>query len=363
MGNQKRRHIGPAAATSGTPIISPRANGVVSSVNGNTQVANDGKKQHLPSSSYQLYNLRPDRNSNTQLQIEAFKQNIKTVSNTLPGVIPTVLDMSSFHPDGSPHYIPPPHGTLTSFVNEIQSTKHICIVGVTNLPPPERKGYLSAMTIEAQSMNLPILTNTSAQETKTSSTISSQPPARKKRGGVAPLLRPRRPVTNNNTTDPSQTAETVLEKETDKDATTQNVESYPSTKVYKGSIRSGQLVTSDYPNQSLVIIGSVNPGGEVWSEGDVFVFGKLRGRVLAGLRNVDSADRHKIDTEPTTQVPPSAKGKAQVFATSFDPELICIGDTFTTIEDVSKLGLDGGGPAVAFLDEVTGELTFEMFHL
>eukprot|EP00580_Thalassiosira_gravida_P010124 CAMPEP_0201639658 /NCGR_PEP_ID=MMETSP0493-20130528/20072_1 /ASSEMBLY_ACC=CAM_ASM_000838 /TAXON_ID=420259 /ORGANISM="Thalassiosira gravida, Strain GMp14c1" /LENGTH=71 /DNA_ID=CAMNT_0048113135 /DNA_START=11 /DNA_END=222 /DNA_ORIENTATION=+ len=36
-----------------------------------------------------------------------------------------------------------------------------------------------------------------------------------------------------------------------------------NTKVHKGSVRSGQLLSSDRPHQSLVIVGSVNPGGEV----------------------------------------------------------------------------------------------------
>jgi len=81
-----------------------------------------------------------------------------------------------------------------------------------------------------------------------------------------------------------------------------------STKVHKGSIRSGQLLSSDQPNQSLVILGSVNPGGEVWSEGDVYVYGKLRGRVLAGLSKVGGTADDSVE-KPRAQITVSSKQK------------------------------------------------------
>ena len=145
----------------------------------------------------------------------------------------------------------------------------------------------------------------------------------------------------------------------------------------------------------MVIIGSVNPGGEVWSEGDVYVFGKLRGRVLAGLSDVGGSDsnKHKRDnskdgSDDGTSVntddgynhdsystndahgvaKPSAKPKSKstskIFATSFDPELVCIGNTFMTVDDVTQCGLlDGVGPAMVTVDKLTGELFFEKIEL
>ena len=149
----------------------------------------------------------------------------------------------------------------------------------------------------------------------------------------------------------------------------------------------------------MVIIGSVNPGGEVWSEGDVYVFGKLRGRVLAGLSDVGRGDSNNDNKENTNigegtdvgasvksvdgytknnsnstkdirrTAPPNAKPKpkftSKIIATSFDPELVCIGHKFMTVDDVVKSCglLDGVGPAMVTLDELTGELLFEKIEL
>jgi septum site-determining protein MinC len=51
------------------------------------------------------------------------------------------------------------------------------------------------------------------------------------------------------------------------------------TKYYRGTVRSGQLINYD---GNLVVIGDVNPGGEVVATGNVVVMGSLRGMVHAG---------------------------------------------------------------------------------
>lgn len=51
------------------------------------------------------------------------------------------------------------------------------------------------------------------------------------------------------------------------------------TKFHRGTVRSGNLVNFD---GNLVIIGDVNPGGEVIATGNVIVMGSLRGIVHAG---------------------------------------------------------------------------------
>ncbi|MCX7748192.1 MAG: septum site-determining protein MinC [Clostridia bacterium] len=51
------------------------------------------------------------------------------------------------------------------------------------------------------------------------------------------------------------------------------------TKFYRGTVRSGQLLNFD---GNLVVIGDVNPGGEVVATGNVLVMGSLRGTVHAG---------------------------------------------------------------------------------
>ncbi len=51
------------------------------------------------------------------------------------------------------------------------------------------------------------------------------------------------------------------------------------TQYYKGAVRSGQAIRF---NGSVVIIGDVNPGGEVIAEGNIIVLGALKGLVHAG---------------------------------------------------------------------------------
>lgn len=52
-----------------------------------------------------------------------------------------------------------------------------------------------------------------------------------------------------------------------------------ATKFHKGTVRSGQLVNF---HGNVVVLGDVNPGGEVIAAGNVVVMGSLRGIVHAG---------------------------------------------------------------------------------
>ena len=54
---------------------------------------------------------------------------------------------------------------------------------------------------------------------------------------------------------------------------------------YNGTLRSGQLIDS---RSSVIVIGDVNPGGQIITEGNVIVLGNLRGNVFAGCSGNDS---------------------------------------------------------------------------
>jgi septum site-determining protein MinC len=56
--------------------------------------------------------------------------------------------------------------------------------------------------------------------------------------------------------------------------------------IHKGTIRAGQQV---YYDGDVVVIGDVNPGGEIIATGDIYVFGRLRGIAHAGARGDTSA--------------------------------------------------------------------------
>ena len=116
-------------------------------------------------------------------------------------------------------------------------------------------------------------------------------------------------------------------------------------KVVHGHVRSGQQISSG-PNQSLVILGSVHSGGEVLSDGDIHLYGKLKGRALAGLG--------------------TPGGAARIYVQSFDPELVCIDGTYTTIDDVAELtkgAVHAGDAVMVYLDSTSGELRFERMQL
>ncbi|CBJ32744.1 conserved unknown protein [Ectocarpus siliculosus] len=116
-------------------------------------------------------------------------------------------------------------------------------------------------------------------------------------------------------------------------------ESGRETMVYQGSVRSGQQVFAE--GTSLVVLGAVSSGGEVMADGDIHVYGTLRGRALAGL---------------------SGNKSAKIFATRFDAELVGVGETFTTLDSPESLaGLVVDTPTNVCLRE--NKLVFHSFDL
>lgn len=57
------------------------------------------------------------------------------------------------------------------------------------------------------------------------------------------------------------------------------------TKFIQSTIRSGQLIEYD---GNIVIIGDVNPGGEIKAKGNIIVFGRVKGIVHAGYKNTNN---------------------------------------------------------------------------
>jgi len=68
------------------------------------------------------------------------------------------------------------------------------------------------------------------------------------------------------------------------------------TKFYRGTVRSGQLISYD---GNLVVIGDVNPGAEIEATGNVIVMGSLRGVVHAGADGNREAIVVALNLEPT----------------------------------------------------------------
>ncbi len=68
------------------------------------------------------------------------------------------------------------------------------------------------------------------------------------------------------------------------------------TKFYRGTIRSGQLITFD---GNLVILGDVNPGAVIEATGNIVVMGLLRGVVHAGSDGNKEAIVAALGLNPT----------------------------------------------------------------
>ncbi|TCP59669.1 septum site-determining protein MinC [Tumebacillus sp. BK434] len=60
----------------------------------------------------------------------------------------------------------------------------------------------------------------------------------------------------------------------------------PSQRVHYGTVRSGQVIEHD---GDVVVIGDINPGGQVLATGDIFVMGTLRGMAHAGCKGNEEA--------------------------------------------------------------------------
>lgn len=336
---------------------------------------------------------------------------------------PIILDLQALVPDGSPHYSPPQRGLLVDLVKAL-GNYGIRVVGVTNTPPIledeaaqqlalpsfmskgrvlDRHSTASKFLVEdvvkmiltktketaVNEMMDPEVNNKLASDENVSHVRTELEGNDAPLNGAAPLAdksdhedatmtlpTPGRgtheasdaplneAITLTNKSDdggmsmlptleggthgkrdaPLNGATTLAGKSGDKgDNSTLSFQTpEEGTHVYHGSVRSGQQVAAKQ-NQSLIIIGSVNSGGEVLSDRDIFVFGKLRGRALAGLA--------------------SENGSARIFSTSFDPELICIGDTFTTVDAVTELGLHRPGEAAMVYLDSRRELVFEPIPL
>jgi len=104
------------------------------------------------------------------------------------------------------------------------------------------------------------------------------------------------------------------------------------TKFHQGTVRSGQLVSSE---GNLVIIGDVNPGGEIIANGNVVVMGSLRGMVHAGADGNREAFVAALNLEPTqlriadviTRSPDTKENR-----TAIVPEMATVKDNMVFIE-------------------------------
>lgn len=96
------------------------------------------------------------------------------------------------------------------------------------------------------------------------------------------------------------------------------------TKMHLQPVRSGQQVVAK--GSDLLVIASVSPGAEVLAEGNIHIYGSLRGRALAGI----SGDR-----------------QARIFCQALEAELLAIAGVYR-LADASEIPK---GPCQVFLED------------
>jgi septum site-determining protein MinC len=74
-----------------------------------------------------------------------------------------------------------------------------------------------------------------------------------------------------------------------------NGDSHGAYFIYRGSLRSGQILTRA---ENILLIGDVNPGAEVNSDGDILVWGRMRGIAHAGAHGNRSSIVAAFDLDP-----------------------------------------------------------------
>jgi septum site-determining protein MinC len=106
------------------------------------------------------------------------------------------------------------------------------------------------------------------------------------------------------------------------------------TMVVNQAVRAGQRVYAE--GSDLIVVGPVNAGAEVIADGNIHIYGALRGRAVAGA---------------------SEDGMARIFAQNFDPELVAISGLYAVRDGVPPAVI-GRGVQVRLDGE---QLRFDLF--
>ncbi|MCP4296483.1 MAG: septum site-determining protein MinC [Proteobacteria bacterium] len=90
-------------------------------------------------------------------------------------------------------------------------------------------------------------------------------------------------------------------------------QSHTTTKIVQQPVRSGQRVYAE--GGDLIVMSSVNTGAEVMADGNIHVYGCLRGRALAGVKGWEDA---------------------KIFCQDLQPDLVAIAGYYTINDDIPE---------------------------
>ncbi len=98
------------------------------------------------------------------------------------------------------------------------------------------------------------------------------------------------------------------------------VPTHVPAKIIRQNLRSGQQIYAR--DTDLIVIGAVSNGAEVIADGNIHVYGTLRGRAVAGAQGDSSA---------------------RIFANKLEPELVSINGHYWTSEQLQQQSCHGAG--------------------
>ncbi|MCF6391590.1 septum site-determining protein MinC, partial [Mycobacterium sp. MBM] len=101
------------------------------------------------------------------------------------------------------------------------------------------------------------------------------------------------------------------------------------TKIITTPVRGGQTVYAE--GGDLVVMAAVSPGAELMADGNIHVYGPMRGRALAG---------HKGNT------------KARIFCQQLSAELVSIAGKYKVSEDLRRDPLWGAGVQISLSSDM-----------
>lgn len=93
----------------------------------------------------------------------------------------------------------------------------------------------------------------------------------------------------------------------------QIIERIINTKIITTPVRSGQQIYA--PDGDLIVINQVSPGAELIADGNIHVYGPLRGRAIAGI---------------------NGNRNARIFCQSLEAELVSVAGDYKVSEDIEK---------------------------
>jgi len=133
-------------------------------------------------------------------------------------------------------------------------------------------------------------------------------------------------------TEPQPQAEPIVTRNTDPAPSDAAPKTRRTTKIITGHVRSGQQIYAR--DSDLIILGSVSEGAELLADGNIHIYGTLRGRALAGITG-DTSTR--------------------IFCKNMQAELLSIASRYVVSESLAKHA--DKGPIQIFLE--SGRLTVQ----